>query len=520
MARSLALWLSLSIFMTGASGLIYEYLLSTTSSYIMGSSIEQFSITIALMLLFMGLAGYYQKNISDRNLIEKFIVVESVLSLVGGLSVVITYFSFAYLENYELIYYLTASFIGFLIGLEIPIVLRINEKYIKKLSENISFIYSADYVGAFVGALVWVYIILRHFSLVQAGFITSAANLLVAVITLFVFERKKGIQYKKVIYLLVALVFLIDIAGFTLSRKIEKFLQRPLYNQPVIFHERTKYQDIAITRNKKTGEIRLYINGNLQFSSADEKIYHELLVHPAMNLAGNRKNVLVLGGGDGLVAREILKYSNVNITLVDLDREMIEIAKREPLVEINRGSFLNDRVKVINTDADVFLVELLKRGIREKYDVVIVDLPDPSTVELAKLYSVEFYRKLFYLLRSDGIMAVQSTSPYFAPDAFTCIEKTIEKAGFNILPYHYDVPSFGDWGFVIAYKFSKEELDKKIKEVNFNTVNLEVLTKEMFLASLVFPKGWIKTKKKEIEVNSIFSPVIVHYYNDNAWETY
>jgi spermidine synthase len=230
------LWLSFSILLTGGAGLIYEYLLSTTSSYIMGSSIEQFSITIALMLLSMGTAGYIQKKISDNHLVEKFIFIEAFLSLLGSLSVIITYSAFAYLENYEIIYYLTASLIGFLIGLEIPIVLRINEKYTNGLSENLSFIYSADYVGAFLGALFWVFVMLKFFSLIQIAFITGAVNLLVAFLTYLYFKEFIDRNYRKLFLAVISFTLLVDLSGLTFQKKLEKFLQKPLYNQPCLLY--------------------------------------------------------------------------------------------------------------------------------------------------------------------------------------------------------------------------------------------------------------------------------------------
>ncbi|WP_297446056.1 polyamine aminopropyltransferase, partial [Desulfurobacterium sp.] len=504
---SYGFWLAFATFFTGASGLVYEYLLSTTSSYINGNSVEQFSLTIALMLFAMGLAGFLQKKVSDSYLIEKFVILEVLLSLLGGFSVVITYFSFAYLENYELIYYLTAFTIGLLIGFEIPLVMRINEKFVPVLKDNLSYIYSADYVGAFVGALLWVFVILKHFTLIQAGFVVAVSNLIVAGFTYLAFRKEDRVKSLILLFLVIGLVA--NGIGFLSSHWIEKHIYKPLFNQPVIFHKTTRYQDITITKNKKTGEIRLYLNGNLQFCSSDEMVYHELLVHPAMALAGKRKNILILGGGDGLALREVLKYREVKqVTLVDLDPEMIRIAKGKPLVNLNRGSFFSEKVKVINMDADLFAKENVGK---KHYDVIIVDLPDPSTVELAKLYSLGFYRKLYYLLNPDGIMVVQSTSPYFAPKAFKCIEKTIKKAGFSVLPYHYDVPSFGDWGFIIGYKFSSKKFKYRLNHINF-PVSTRFLTEKVFYSSLAFGKNWINAEK--VKVNTVFNPVILKYYND------
>ena len=508
--RMKTLWLTLSILSTGATGLIYEYILSTVSSYILGNSIEQFSITIAVMLLFMGLGGYFQKKLSDKNLVEKFITVELSISLLGSLLVITVYLAYIHLENFYLVYYLLASITGLLIGLEIPIVLRINEKYQKSLKENLSLIYSADFLGAFIGALVWVYLLLKYFSIIQIGYIVSSVNLLIAFITFIIFKRNLK---RNVLIIIVSIsIFILNVLGFTFSKKIEAYLQKSMFKDPVIYHKRTNYQDITITKNVKNGELRLYINGNLQFCSTDERLYHELLVHPPIALLNELKNVLVLGGGDGLAVRELLKYGNINITLVELDKGMIEIAKEKPLSILNENAFYNKNVKVINEDAFIYLDRLIKS--KKKFDLVIVDFPDPSNINLAKLYSLEFYRKIYKILNFNGIVSIQATSPYFASKTYLCIEKTLKMAGFNTLKYHYDIPSFGDWGFILAYKGRKDLIENKLKNFSLKILDTYFLTDELFKASLIFPKNWLKYSEKDIKINTIFNPVIIKYYNE------
>jgi len=504
-------WLSFSIFLTGATGLIYEYLLSVVSSYILGNSIEQFSITIALMLFFMGIGGYFQKNISDKNLILKFITIELLISFLGSTVVIIIYWSYTHLTNFFLVYYSLASLIGFLIGLEIPIVLRINQQFKEKLKENISYIYTADFIGAFVGALIWVFVLLKYFSIIQIGFIIGSINLIVALITFFIFLKDEKLNnVEKITVLAISiLIIILNIFGFKYSKKLEAYFQRALFLDAVIYHKKTPYQDITITKNPKNGEIRLYLNGNLQFSSRDERLYHELLIHPAVALKGSINNVLVLGGGDGLAVREILKYPEAKITLIDLDKGMIETAKELPLRKLNENAFLNDRVQIIIGDAFNEIDNLNK-----KFDLIVIDLPDPSNISLAKLYSYEFYRKLFYILKEDGLIAIQGTSPFFSPNTFRSIEKTLQKAGFNIIKYHYSIPSFADWGFFIAYKYPQEIMEAKLENFKLSNVETYFLTTDLFKASLVFPKNWIKTDKK-IEVNSIFNPVILRYYRED-----
>jgi len=230
-----------------------------------------------------------------------------------------------------------------------------------------------------------------------------------------------------------------------------------------------------------------------------------------MSLSQFHRNVLILGGGDGLALREVLKYNDVNhVTLVDLDPEMIHIAKTY-LAKLNSHSFDDPRVTVINKDAEKFVSE---NQYKKRFDVIIIDLPDPSIIELNKLYSVEFYSKLHNMLSKHGLIVIQSTSPWFAPKAFKCIKITLEASGFKTLPYHYEIPSFGDWGFIIAYEpNTKVDVDSfKLK------VDTHFLNKQLFMASISFPKHWYQDK--QVEVNSVLNPVLVKYYNYESWLTW
>ncbi len=237
------------------------------------------------------------------------------------------------------------------------------------------------------------------------------------------------------------------IVGYVTS--IEEYWETALENyQPadtVIFAKSTPYQRIVLTQAKH--HFQLFLNGNLQFSSADEYRYHEALVHPAMSLAQEARRVLVLGGGDGLAVREILKYAQVSeIVLVDLDSEMTRLAVQNiALRTLNEGSLLSPRVHVVNADAFVWL-----GAGKDLFDVAFVDFPDPHNFSLGKLYSRYFYSLLLRRLDPAGVAAVQTTSPLMARRSFWCISRTLEAAGFHVLPYHALVPSFGEWGFALA----------------------------------------------------------------------
>jgi spermidine synthase len=341
------------------------------------------------------------------------------------------------------------------------------------------------------------------------------------------------------------------IAGYRYNRDWNMLLEQKLYDDPVVFTKTTRYQHLVMTRSRLLGEYRFYINGNLQFSSLDEERYHELLVHPAMSLVRDHKKILILGGGDGLALREALKYRDVReVLLVDLDPEMTGFCANDPtLRKLNHGAFDDARlttiagdgltagdsaplfqetgeldgrtmlpatekvatVRVMNIDADRFLSQV--KGI---WDVVFIDLPDPSTIELTKLYSDVFYKKVRRVLSSNGIIAVQATSPYHAKESFLCIKRTIEAAGLHALPYHENVPSFGDWGWFLAWKDgpSPEAIKRKAEGLVFN-VSTRYLTPEGFRRALVFGKTLLHSENTD--VNTLMFPVLLNYYLKESW---
>jgi len=517
---------SMSMFFTGASGLVNEYVLSTVTTYILGNSIEQFSLTIALMLGFMGVGGAVQKFVNDKNLMLKFISLEISLSVIGGLTPLAIYAAYSYIPNhFALVQYFFIITIGFLIGFEIPFIIRINEKYTKSLKENLSFILAADYIGSLVGTLVWLYILLPRIPIYEISFIVSGVNLFVALVT-YLYVRQINL---KGVLLFVASVIVLTY-GYLNAGKINKYIEQRLYKDPIVEEFNTKYQHLILTHNYKINDYRLYINGNTQLSSLDERRYHELLVHPAMSLVKNPKNILVIGGGDGMAIREIKKYESVeNITLIDLDPGMIEFAKNSPVIsKINEGAFedinimnpdwvkpgnlqrLNNKksVNVLNIDADKMLWKL--EG--NYFDVVIVDLPDPSSIELSKLYSKEFFIKLRKVMTPNAVGSIQSTSPYHAKEAYLIIGNTVKAGGLTTLPYHANIPSFGEWGWWLFTKNGNIE-----KELDLS-VETTFLTKEVFESSKIFGKGELEQKNKI--VNTIMFPQLFEVYINSSWKNY
>lgn len=296
--------------------------------------------------------------------------------------------------------------------------------------------------------------------------------------------------------LVAALVFAGMLFGMLFSENISGHIEGGLYRDHVILSKQTKYQKIVMTKHRD--DLRLYIDGNVQFCSQDEYRYHEALVHIPMSKAVQKDKVLVLGGGDGLAVRELLKYKDTRITLVDLDEDMIKLCREDPnITALNEHSLDSERLTIVNQDAYKYLEENT-----ELFDVILVDLPDPNNESLNKLYTNVFYRLCKNALTEDGILTVQSTSPYYAKEAFWCIYKTLESEGFYVKPYHLQVPAFGDWGFHMA---SKKKLDDSFDIIE----DTRYLSNENVNSLFAFAKD---EKADNVEINRLSKPVLIQYY--------
>ena len=536
----------LMTFIMGGCGIAYEYTFSKISSDLMGNSVRQWAITIGLMMFFMGIGSDLQKHIKDEGLFDKFILFEILLGLIGAFGPIVFLFCFGYFrEHYVMVQYLATISVGFLIGLEIPILTRINEDFTPELKVNIGGVLRMDYVGAFLGALLWVFVLPRFFSLTQMSFVLGIFNLITAALALAWFHHL-AVNKKLMVAITTAGIAALVI-GLVRVPDWSAHAEQKLFLDKIIYKNTTRYQHIVLTETA-SNDIYCYINGNTQFSSYDEHIYHEFLVHPAMTIATRRKNVLVLGGGDGLAVREILKYPDVEtITLVDLDPGMTDLAMTHPsMVRLNRGSLLDGRVKVLANNAlaeptekreiilpdrttllpdgqklenppEVYIVNLdaalFVQQISGIYDVIIIDFPDPSNLELAKLYSQGFYTNVVDKLSRDGILVQQSTSPVFAREAFLCVGRTMNASGLTAVPFHEHVPTFGEWGWWIAHR-SDAPFPQSLKErlINIETIEPAVryITPDLVRASLAFGKEELVTEKTEI--NTIMNNVIFRFY--------
>jgi spermidine synthase len=436
--------LILSVFVVASCGLAYELIAGALSSYLLGDSILQFSTIIGCYLFAMGVGAHVSKYVKDEDVLARFVDIELAVGLIGGVSAALLFLSYSWTAvPFRTLLYVLVFGIGMMVGMEIPLVMRALNERRTEFNELVSKVLTFDYLGALAVSVLFPLVLAPKLGLMRTGFLFGMLNVAVALWTIHVFRAELKNAAGRLLRASVVMFALM--MGFGLSDKLVQWGEHGLFGDEIVFSTNTPYQRLVVTRWKD--DLRLYINGNLQFSSRDEYRYHEALVHPALETLPWARSVLVLGGGDGLAAREILRYPNVRkLTLVDLDPAMTQaFAQREELVKLNRAALRDPRVEVINADAAIWLKET-----RDIFDAVIVDFPDPSSFALGKLYSVPFYSMLKKHVAAHGLIAVQSTSPFFAPHAYWSIEATLREAGLRTWPYHAYVPSFGEWGFILA----------------------------------------------------------------------
>lgn len=437
----MAVALFLSVLLIAACGLIYELIAGTLASYLLGDSILQFSTVIGSYLFAMGIGSWLSRFIG-RGLVSRFITIELMVGLVGGFSSSILFLAFAYTQAFRFILYLLVIIVGILVGLEIPLLMRILKDRFQ-FRDLVAHVLTFDYLGALGASLLFPLILVPKLGLVRGALLFGIVNAGVALWSTWLFrDQLPGYSSLRAM----SVVVLLALGGGMFSADhIMAAADDNLYSDDIILSRQTRYQRIVLTRWKD--DVRLYLSSHLQFSSRDEYRYHEALVHPVLAATPYAKKVLILGGGDGLAAREALKYPNIEqLTLVDLDPEMTQLFSTHTyLKELNGGALTDKRMRVINADAFVWLEQN-----NEVFDAVIIDFPDPTNFSLGKLYTTAFYRLLGRHISENGHFVVQSTSPLFARQSYWCIVETLKAAKFKTNPYHVYVPSFGEWGFIIA----------------------------------------------------------------------
>ena len=435
-----------------ACGIIYELALLTLSASLNGGGIVATSLIVAGYIAALGAGALLIKPLLTRAAIA-FIAVEALLGVIGGLSAAALYAVFAFLDGAigsTWVLAIGTALIGGLVGAEVPLLMTLlqqrrtaAEDLATDTGRTLANLTAADYLGALIGGLVWPFVLLPHLGMIRGAAATGIINLAAAAVV-SIFLLRHVVSTRQLVTALCALVAALGLLATLLVRSadIETTSRQRLYADPIIAYRHTPYQEIVVTR--RGNDMRLYLDGGLQFSTRDEYRYTESLVYPA--LGAGARSVLVLGGGDGLAARELLRTPGVDkIVQVELDPAVIELA-RSTMRYANGGSLDNPRVHVVTGDA----MEWLRDTKSPSFDAIIVDLPDPDTPVLGRLYSTEFYALVSRALAPGGLMVVQSGSPYSTPTAFWRTISTITAAGFAVTPYHVYVPTFGDWGFALA----------------------------------------------------------------------
>jgi spermidine synthase len=441
--------LLVSVFVVAACGLVYELAAGALASWLLGDSVLQFSTVIGTYLFAMGIGSWLSRHI-ERQLVAQFLRIELLVGLIGGLMPAALFLAHNSLPAdagaaFRVLLYALVGLIGVLVGLEIPLVMRILKRHFSErwaLRELVSEVLTFDYLGALLVALAFPLLFVPHLGLVRTGIFFGLLNAAVAVWALWLFRG----ELRRFALHAVACAAVIGVLAVAMlgAERLTTWAEDSFYGGDIIVRESSDYQRVVVTAG--SGGVRLYLNGNLQFHSRDEYRYHEALVHPALAAHGAPRKVLVLGGGDGMAVREVLKHPGVEqVTLVELDPHIVALFRdHEVLSRLNERALHSPKLRVVSADAFTWL-----DASEEVFDAIVVDFPDPTNFSLGKLYTTTFYERVDRRLAAGGYAVVQTTSPLLARRSFWTVVTTIEAVGFTATPYHAHVPSFGEWGFVL-----------------------------------------------------------------------
>ncbi len=533
-------------------GIIYEYLLSHYAGRILGAVETVIFAMIGVMIVSMGLGAFAARIF--KSYFYAFAWLELSIAIIGGTSVLIlaattalaNIFPQLLMQTFSLppdlipqggmiiwadniasfVPYFIGFILGFLIGMEIPLIANIRETlYGEHIKHNTGSVYGADYIGAGIGAALWV-IFMLSLPPITAAVITASVNLLMGLLFYIVYRRRIRLGVFVVLAHIVAAVVIGVIA--INGTKWDNAMEDLLYKDKVIYSYNTRFQHITVTERimdpLMPPIVSLFINGRSQFASNDEIIYHSMLVAPVMHASARHNKILIIGGGDGLALRDVLRWQPESVDLVDIDEDIIRFFTsphiengriiNKALLALNNYAFSDSRVHTHFGDAFLKVDEFIRNS--NLYDTIIVDLPDPSHPDLNKLYSARFYSKLKNLLAGDGAMVVQSTSPYHAKNTFLSIGKTVKYSGFqNVEQYHHNVPSFGEWGWTIATKngLSAKARIEKLTELQ---VDDGWSTLGVILAAFEFNRHFFDAGEK-IKVNRINNQA-TYLYHTSDWQ--
>lgn len=427
-----------SVFVCAACGLVYELELLALASYLIGDSVTQASIVLSVMVFAMGIGSLIAKRLCYRPA-AGFGLIEALLALVGGGSAMVLYASFAWFGEARVPLVAFSLAIGVLIGAEMPLLMTLIQRIRKQDAGGaVADLFAADYVGALVGGLAFPFLLLPFLGQLTGALLIGVVNAIAgAVVVLWLFRQDFTAVWRWVMLAVNGAVVLALLAAVAFTATFEDAARRALYGDDVRVAVRTDVQEVVLTDVGEDG-LALFLDGRLRVCGADEARYHRALVHPAM-ATGPHTRVLILGGGDGLALREVLRHPDVrSVTVVDLDRGVVELARSDPrLSALNEGSLDEPRTRVEIADAFHWLRSWPGRG-EDPYDVIISGLPDPRITESAKLYSREFYGLARRALADDGRIAVHAGSLRAHRRDFWTVEATLRAAGLRPTPYDVD----------------------------------------------------------------------------------
>ena len=498
--RTIQFLLLASVFVIATCGLIYELIAGTLASYLLGDSVTQFSTIIGTYLFAMGIGSWLSKFVT-RHETRIFIQAQFLIGVLGGTSAALLFVLFPHIQAFRVPLYGLVGLIGVLVGLEIPLLLRMLKDRLE-FRDLVARVFTFDYIGALLASLLFPLVLVPHLGLVRSGYFFGMLNVGVGLVTLECLVPRS--TWRSLTRTAGILLFFGLLVGFGFANRLTEWSERSSFPDSVIYAKSTPYQRLVLTRSGT--DLRLHLNGNLQFSSRDEYRYHEALVHPGLSRLVTPETVLVMGGGDGLAVREVLRYPEVKgVTLVDLDADLTRLfATQDLLKSLNQGALTDPRVTVINADAFTWLGANTNR-----FDFVIADFPDPSNFSLGKLYTTTFYDRVRRVLEPGGALVVQSTSPYVARRAFWCVDSTLRAAGFVTEPYHVYVPSFGEWGFVLAH-LAPVETAVRLPE------GLRFLDERVLARLFEFPPDMSQVP---VDVNRLNNQALVRYFEEE-WAEY
>ncbi len=392
-------------------------------------------MVLSVMVFAMGVGSLLAKRLRCRAAVG-FGLLEALLALIGGCSALALYASFAWLGGSRYVLVAFSLAIGVLIGAEIPLLMtliqRISRRDDQDAGGTVADLFAADYVGALVGGLAFPFLLLPWLGQLTSALLTGAVNTVVGgVLVLWLFGRDLTCRERLLLISANAAVLCVLATATALVDDFERFARHAVYGDRVRVAVQTSVQEVVLT-GRRDEPPDLFLDGRLRISGRDECRYHQALVHPAMR--GPHARVLILGGGDGLAAREVLRYDDVeSVTVVEVDPGVVRLARTDPaLTRLNGHAYGDRRVRVVHADAFHWLRTAPHTS---PYDVIISDLPHPGITAGTKLYSEEFYGLTARVLADRGRLAVHAGPMRARPHTYWTVDATLRAAGFTTRPY-------------------------------------------------------------------------------------